>query len=132
MLSPMFIHLAVNSGRGEALLHILVNLPLRALQIIRGSLRAKFILVIVALQIAVMGAVTGVMEHHQRRALIEQARLRALSIAASLAAVSEGSLLSYDFIKPEQAAEKVTADNMDVIYAVVHLYDGKVGVQRAG
>jgi signal transduction histidine kinase len=127
-LSPMFIRLAVNSGRGEALLHILVNLPLRALQIIRGSLRAKFILVIVALQIAVMGAVTGVMEYHQRRALIEQARLRALSIATSLAAVSEGSLLSYDFIKLEQAAEKVTADNMDVIYAVAHLYDGRVAV----
>jgi signal transduction histidine kinase len=127
-LSPMFIRLAVNSGRGEAILHILVNLLLRALQIIRGSLRAKFILVIVALQIAVMGAVTGVMEHHQRRALIEQARLRALSIATSLAAVSEGSLLSYDFIKLEQAAEKVTADNMDVIYAVAHLYDGKVAV----
>src|SRR5882724_8982903 len=127
-LSPMVIRLAVNSGRGEALPHILVNLPLRAFQIIRGSLRAKFILVIVALQIAVMGAVTGVMEYHQRRALIEQARLRALSIATSLAAVSEGSLLSYDFIKLEQAAEKVTADNMDVIYAVAHLYDGRVAV----
>ena len=127
-LSPMVIRLAVNSGRGEALPHILVNLPLRAFQIIRGSLRAKFILVIVALQIAVMGAVTGVMEHHQRMALIEQARLRALSIATSLAAASEGSLLSYDFIKLEQAAEKVTADNMDVIYAVAHLYDGRVAV----
>jgi len=124
----MVIRLAVNSGRGEALPHILVNLPLRAFQIIRGSLRAKFILVIVALQIAVMGAVTGVMEHHQRRALIEQARLRALSIATSLAAASEGSLLSYDFIKLEQAAEKVTADNMDVIYAVAHMYDGRVAV----
>jgi signal transduction histidine kinase len=127
-LSPMFIRLTVNSGRGEAKLHILVNTPLRALRMIRGSLRAKFILVIVALQVAVMGAVTVIMERHQRQAIIEQARLRALSIATSLAAGSEGSLLSYDFIKLEQAAEKVTADNMDVIYAVAHLYDGRVAV----
>jgi signal transduction histidine kinase len=127
-LSPMFIRLAVNSGRGEAMLHILVNTPLRSLRMIRGSLRAKFILVIVALQVAVMGAVTVIMERHQRQAIIEQARLRALSIATSLAAGSEGSLLSYDFIKLEQAAEKVTADNMDVIYAVAHLYDGRVAV----
>jgi signal transduction histidine kinase len=127
-LSPMFIRLTVNSGRGEAKLHILVDMPLRALRMIRGSLRAKFILVIVALQVAVMGAVTVIMERHQRQAIIEQARLRALSIATSLAAGSEGSLLSYDFIKLEQAAEKVTADNMDVIYAVAHLYDGRVAV----
>jgi signal transduction histidine kinase len=127
-LSPMFIRLAVNSDRGEGLLHILVNIPLRALRMIRGSLRGKFIIVIVALQVAVMGAVTVIMERHQRQAIIEQARLRALSIATSLAAGSEGSLLSYDFIKLEQAAEKVTADNMDVVYAVAHLYDGRVAV----
>ncbi len=102
-LSPMFIRLAVDSDRGEPPLHILVNRPLRALRRIRGSLRAKFILVIVALQVAVMGAVTVIMERHQGQAIIEQARLRALSIATSLAAGSEGSLLSYDFIKLNQS-----------------------------
>ena len=77
---------------------------------IRGSLRAKFIIVIVSLQIAVMGAVTVIVERHQREAIIEQARLRALSLGTSLAALSEGYLLSYDFTKLEQAAEKLTAD----------------------
>jgi signal transduction histidine kinase len=127
-LSAAFVPMAVTGSRGEALPHMLVNLPLRAFQKIRGSLRAKFILVIVALQIAVMGAVAAVMEHHQRKAIIQQAQLRALSIATSLAAVSEGLLLSYDYIKLEQAAEKVTADNADVVYSVAHLYDGTVAV----
>jgi signal transduction histidine kinase len=73
-----------------------------------------------------MGAVTIVMEYHQRRAILEQARLRALSIAESLATLSEGHFLSYNFIKLEQAVENVTADNPHVMYAVAHLHDGKV------
>jgi signal transduction histidine kinase len=93
---------------------------------IRGSLRAKFVIVIVSLQIAAMGAVTLVMEHHQRRAILDQTRLRALSIAESLAALSEGHFLSYNFIKLEQAMENVTTDNVHVMYAVAHLHDGKV------
>ena len=50
-----------------------------------------------------MGAVAVVMERHQRNAIIEQARLRALSLGTSLAALSEGYLLSYNYIKLEQA-----------------------------
>lgn len=104
----------------------LAALPLRVLQFIRGSLRAKFMIIIVALQIAVMGAVTVVMERQQRSAILEGARLRALSIGMSLAALSEGYVLSYNFAKLEQAAAKVTADDVDVRYAVTHLYDGRV------
>jgi cell division protein FtsL len=81
----------------------MVNLPLRVLQMLRGSLRAKFIVVIVLLQVAVMGAVAVVMERHQQRAIIEQTRLRARSLAMSLAALSEGYLLNYNYIKLEQA-----------------------------
>ncbi len=53
-------------------------------------------------------------------------KARALSIGTSLAALSEGYLLNYNYIKLEQAVEKVTAEEKDVIYAVAHLHDGKV------
>ena len=98
----------------------------RASHVGRGSLRAKFITVIVSLQIALMGAVTIVMEKNQREAIIEQARLRALSLGEGLATLSEGYLLSYNFAKLEQVAERMTARDPDVIYAVAHLHDGVV------
>lgn len=72
---------------------ILTKLPLRVAQLIRGSLRAKFILGIVSLIIVLMGTVTFVVDRHQRRAILEQTRLRALNLGTSLAAVSEGYLL---------------------------------------
>jgi Single cache domain 3 len=125
-LSPTFVRLAVPRGRQGAQWSPLTKLPLRAGQLIRGSLRAKFIVVIVSLILVLMGAVTLVVERHQRRAILEQTQLRALALGASLAAVSEGYLLSYDFIQLEQVAENVTANNADVMYAVAHLRDGKV------
>jgi len=124
-LSPTSLT-AATRGQWQAQRSRLASSPLRAFQIIRGSLRAKFILVIVALQIAVMGSVAVVMERHQRKAIIEQARVRALALGTSLAAVSEGNLLGYNYTKLEQAAEKLTADEADVRYAVAHLYDGRV------
>jgi two-component system NtrC family sensor kinase len=127
-LSAEFDPRAVTRDRRELHPSRLANLSLGVLQPIRRSLRAKFILVIVALQIAVMGAVIMVIEYHQREAIIEQARLRALSLATSLAALSETYLLNYDFVKLEQAAERLTADDMDVAYTVAHLHDGVVAV----
>ncbi len=113
------------SQRG-ALPFTLATLFLRAHEHLQGSLRTKFIIVIVALEIALMGAVTLVVERDQHRAILEQARLQALSLGASLAALSEGYLLSYNFVQLEQVAEKVTADDEDVVYSVAHLRDGKV------
>jgi signal transduction histidine kinase len=105
---------------------VLRNLPLGALQLIRGSLRAKFIVLIVSLEIVLMGAATFVVEGHQRRAILEQTRLRALSLGTSLAALSEGYLLSYNFVKLEQTSENVTTSEVDVVYTATHLRDGKV------
>jgi signal transduction histidine kinase len=102
------------------------SLPRRALQLIRGSVRAKFIVLIVSLEIVLMGAVTFVVEGHQRRAILEQTRLRALSLATSLAALSEGYLVSYNFVKLEQTSENVTTNEVDVVYSIAHLRDGKV------
>ena len=95
-LSSTFIRLAVPRGRQDAQGSPLAQLPLRVGELIRGSLRAKFIVVIVSLILALMGTVTLVVERHQRRAIFEQTRLRALALGASLAAVSEGYLLSHD------------------------------------
>jgi signal transduction histidine kinase len=99
---------------------------LRAFRIMRGSLRAKFIVVIVSLQIALMGAVIVVVQWNQREAIIEQARLRALSLGESLATLSEGYLLGYNFAKLEQVAERLTTHDPDVFYTVAHLHDGIV------
>jgi signal transduction histidine kinase len=104
----------------------LFSQPLRAFRILRGSLRAKFIIVIVALQIALMSAVIVVIDRNQREAIIEQARLRALSLGGSLATLSEGYLLGYNFAKLEQVVERLTAHDPDVFYTVAHLHDGVV------
>jgi signal transduction histidine kinase len=125
-LARLFPSLA---GLGEIkgrLWRVLGHLPWLVLRVIRGSLRAKFIVLIVSLEIVLMGAVTFVVEGHQRRAILEQTRLRALSLGTSLAALSEGYLLSYNFVKLEQAAENVTTSEVDVVYSIAHLRDGKV------
>ncbi len=105
-----------------------VDLGLRVLQRARGSLRAKFILAIATLIIVLMGAVMFVVDRHQRQAVLEQARLRALSAAKGLAAVSEGYLLSYNFIQLEQVVENLRDDEEDVVYALAHRRDGRVAV----
>jgi two-component system NtrC family sensor kinase len=89
-------------------------------------LRAKFILLIVSLQIVLMGAVIMVMERNQREAIIDQARMRAISLGESFATLSESYLLAYNFAKLEQVAERLTARDPDVMYTVAHLHDGVV------
>jgi signal transduction histidine kinase len=101
-------------------------MPRRALQLIQGSLRAKYTIAIVALEIILMGAVVLLVERHQRRAILDQTQLRAITLGTSLASLSEGYLLNYNFAKLEQAAAKVTADDDDVMYTIIHLRDGKV------
>jgi signal transduction histidine kinase len=115
-------------GGGSAFWSMLTTLPQRRFQRHWRSLRVKFIVVIVALQLALMGVITVVMERHQRAGILEQARLRAISLALNLAALSEGDLFSYNFIKLEQTAEKAAADDQDVLYVIAHLYDGRVAV----
>ena len=52
--------------------------------------------------------------------------MRALSLGESLATLSEGYLLGYNFAKLEQVAERLTARDPDVFYTVAHLHDGIV------
>jgi signal transduction histidine kinase len=125
-LSQTFPLIAAIRELWQAWRYTAPNLPLHVFPIIRGSLRAKFIFVIVSLQVALMGAVIVVVERNQREAIIEQARLRALSLGESLATLSEGYLLGYNFAKLEQVAERLTAHDPDVVYSVAHLHDGVV------
>jgi signal transduction histidine kinase len=109
--------MTVNAGFAHTL-HTLL-LPFRR------SLRAKFITLIVIVQITLMGLVALVIETRQREIILSESQKRAVSLATHLAALSEGYLLSYNFIKLEQVVEKVAAEP-DVAYAIVQLYNGKV------
>jgi signal transduction histidine kinase len=124
----MYALLAVARAGGCAFWSMLTTLRQRIFQRHWRSLRVKFIVVIVALQLALMGVITVLMERHQRAGILEQARLRAVSLALNLAALSEGTLFSYNFIKLEQTAEKMAADDQDVLYVIAHLHDGRVAV----
>jgi signal transduction histidine kinase len=95
-----------------------------------GSLRAKFITVIVIVQLSVMGLVTVVIEHRQRATILTEARKRAVSLATHLAALSEGYILSYNFVKLEQTVEQVAAEE-DVTYAIIQLHNGTVAAYSA-
>ena len=124
--STTFPPRAGGSRRREVRESTRAHRPWRVRQLLQGSLRAKCIVLIVSLEILLLVAVGVLVERQQHRAILEQTRLRALSIGTSLAALSEGYLLSYNFAKLEQAAAKLTTDDKDVIYTVVHLRDGEV------
>jgi len=118
----------VAEAGGRSFWSLLTTMPQRLFQRHWRSLRVKFIMVIVALQLALMGVTTVVIEHHERTGILDQARWRARSLALSLAALSEGDLFSYNYSKLEQTAEKVAADAQDVLYVIAHLHDGRVAV----
>src|SRR2546427_2052460 len=125
-LSTTFPPLARGRSRRGGRWYMLTNMPRRVLQLIQSSLRAKYVIALVSLEIFLMVAVGLLVDHHQRRMILDQTRLRAVALATSLTALSEGYLLSYNFAKLEQVAAKVTTDDDDVMYTVIHLRDGKV------
>ena len=118
--------ITMTTGLRKAQRSVFLSLPWQASRVVRANLRAKFIVVIVSLEIALMGSVSVVVERHQRRAILEQTLQRSLSLGSSLAALSESYLLTYNFAKLEQAVERVAADEDDILYAIAHLRDGKV------
>src|SRR5690606_699940 len=122
----MFPMQAEMSRLVQSLRPVLQQAPLRLVQLVGSSLRAKFILLIVLLEIVVMGTVTVVVDNHQRRAILEQTQRRALSLGTSMAALNEGYLFSYNFVKLEQTSEHVTKSEVDVVYAIAHIRDGRI------
>ena len=99
--SPIYALLAVARAGGRAFWAMLTILPQRIFQRPWRSLRVKFMVVIVALQLALMGVITVVIERHERTGMLDQARLRARSLALSLAALSEGERFGSNLNKLE-------------------------------
>ncbi len=92
---------------------------------LQRGLLAKYVTVIVIVQLSVMSLVTVVVERRQRDTILSESLKRATSLASSLAALSESYLISYNYVKLEQTAEQIAAEE-DVAYAMVHTHNGIV------
>jgi PAS domain S-box-containing protein len=107
----------------------------RALTAFRGarrfiSLRTKFLLGTVMVIIAVMGALTAIVEHLQRAAIIHEIERRGTVLVRSLAAVSTDPFLVYNFTTLEQNVMRL-AEEEDVQYAIIFDLEGRVVAHSA-
>jgi PAS domain S-box-containing protein len=89
------------------------------------SLQARLLWGTVLVLCLVMAAVIIVVEHRQRDAIIGEVQRRGEVLAQSLAALSHGPLLVYDFTALEQNASRVAAE-ADVVYVIVLDAEGRV------
>jgi two-component system nitrogen regulation sensor histidine kinase GlnL len=89
------------------------------------TLRAKLLLGTLLVIVLVMTAVMVVVEHRQRVAIIAEVQRRGEALARSLAAISYGPLLLYNFTALEQNVARM-ANEPDVVYALVLDVDGRV------
>jgi PAS domain S-box-containing protein len=89
------------------------------------SLRTRLLVGTVFVIVLVMTAVVATVEHRQRAAIIGEVERRGESLAQSLAAMSYGPLLLYNFTALEQNVARVAA-GADVVYAVILDAEGRV------
>ena len=89
------------------------------------SLQTRFLLGAGLVILIVMVALIAIVERRQRTAIVEEVRRRGAVLAESLAAVSTGSLLLYNYTALEQNVARVDAE-ADVAYAIVLDLDGQV------
>ncbi|HMH51863.1 MAG TPA: ATP-binding protein [Candidatus Acidoferrum sp.] len=89
------------------------------------SLRTRLLVGTVFVIVLVMTAVVAMVEHRQRAAIIGEVERRGESLAQSLATMSYGPLLLYNFTALEQNATRVAA-GADVVYAVILDAEGRV------
>lgn len=89
------------------------------------SLRAQLLRDTLIVIVLVMATVLVVVEHRQRAAIIEQVERRGMSLAQSLASMSYGPLLLYNFTALEQNAARIAAET-DVVYAIILDGEGRV------
>jgi PAS domain S-box-containing protein len=89
------------------------------------SLQTKFLVGTVLVLCLVMAAVFAVVENRQRATIIEEVQRRGEVTARSLAAISSGYLLLYNFTALEQTVARVASEE-DVVYAIVLDAEGKV------
>jgi PAS domain S-box-containing protein len=89
------------------------------------SLRARLLGATFLVIVVIMGAVVATVEHRQRSAIIGEVERRGESLAQSLAAMSYGPLLLYNFTALEQNVARVGA-GADVVYAIILDAEGRV------
>ncbi len=89
------------------------------------KLQAKFLVGTLLVIAFVMAAVIGVVDTHQRAAIVGEVERRGEVLARSLAATSHGPLLLYNFTALEQNVMRLAAE-ADVVYAIVIDGEGKV------
>jgi len=89
------------------------------------TLRARLLVGTVVVIVPIMAGVFFLVERHQRAAIVVEMQHRGEVMARSLAAVSQGPLLLYNFTALEQNVTRVAAEP-DVVYAVVLDAEGKV------
>jgi PAS domain S-box-containing protein len=89
------------------------------------TLRARLLWGAVLVITPTMAGVFLLVERHQRAAIVEEMERRGDVMARSLAAVSQGPLLLYNFTALEQNVVRV-AGEPDVVYAIVLDAEGKV------
>ena len=89
------------------------------------SLRAQLLLGTILVIVLVMTTVMVVVDHQERAGIISEMERRGEALARSLAAISVGPLLVYNFVALEQNVVRISAEP-DVVYALVLDADGKV------
>jgi PAS domain S-box-containing protein len=89
------------------------------------SLRARLLVGTLSVITLVMATVMFIVEHRQRAAIIGEVERRGESLAQSLAAMSYGPLLLYNFTALEQNVARIAA-GADVVYAMILDADGRV------
>ncbi|MBM3217444.1 MAG: HAMP domain-containing protein [Candidatus Rokubacteria bacterium] len=89
------------------------------------SLQAKFLWATVCVLGVIMTAVLLVVEHRQRAGIVEEFERRGAVLSRSLAAMSYGALLLYNYTALEQNVARVAAEE-DVRYAMILDGEGRV------
>ena len=89
------------------------------------SLRSRLLGGTLLIIVLVMAAVIVLVDHRQRGAIIDAVERRGASLAQSLAAMSHGQLLLYNFTALEQNVARSAAE-ADVVYALLVDAEGRV------
>ncbi|MGE3538261.1 MAG: ATP-binding protein [Candidatus Tectimicrobiota bacterium] len=89
------------------------------------GLRQKLLVAFTGLVLGLTIGLLLIVESRQRTSIIHQVEKRGVTIAVHLAAVSTNSLVTYNFVALEQAAEKISQDR-DVLYTIILDRAGRV------
>lgn len=89
------------------------------------GLRQKLLIAFTGLVLGLTMGLLLIVESRQRASIVHQVEKRGATIAVHLAALSTNSLVTYNFVALEQAAEKISRDR-DVLYTIILDRDGRV------